>query len=229
MDVEIEWRTSIPEGVGLGGSSAIAIAVTRALCALRGVNLEPDAMAAFALAVEREDLGIAGGRQDQIVEAHGGLVFIDFAADPAGRCERLDAALLPPLLVAWRKDWAKNSGIVHAELRARYEADDGDVRGAMRELASIAAQARAALLAGDREGFGRCVDRTYELRASIMTLDPRDVAMVRCAQAAGAPANYTGSGGAIVAVCRDERHRLLVGERLASLPATGLISVARAG
>jgi GHMP kinases C terminal len=41
----------------------------------------------------------------------------------------------------------------------------------------------------------------------MMPLDPRHVEMIELARGAGATANYTGSGGAIVAVCRDEDHR----------------------
>src|SRR5882672_9551009 len=38
---DVRWSTDIPLTVGLGGSSAIVIAVTRALCELHGVALEP--------------------------------------------------------------------------------------------------------------------------------------------------------------------------------------------
>ena len=51
------------------------------------------------------------------------------------------------------------------------------------------------------------MDRSFDLRARMMPLDSRHVAMIDCARGAGAAANYTGSGGAIVAVCVDEDHR----------------------
>jgi hypothetical protein len=44
----------------------------------------------------------------------------------------------------------------------------------------------------------------------MMELDVRHVAMIERARACGAGANYTGSGGAIAAVCRDESHRVEV-------------------
>ena len=50
-----------------------------------------------------------------------------------------------------------------------------------------------------------------------MTLDPRHVAMIDCARAHGAAANYTGSGGAIVAVCSDRAHRAEVEAALADI------------
>lgn len=210
---EVKWATTVPPGVGLGGSSAIAIAVLRALCGLHGVELDPDQVAALALAVEREDLQIAGGRQDQIAEAYGGLTLMDFARE---RHERLDSALLPPLVVAWRTDLAEPSGLPHADLRARYTAGDQQVRACLEQLTPLTFAARDALTAGDREAFARAVDRTFDLRAQLMPLDPRHVALVECARGADAAANYTGSGGAVVAVCTDEAHRRRVLDALAS-------------
>jgi glucuronokinase len=200
----VEWSTSIPEGVGLGGSSAIVIAVARALCGLSGVALDHDELAAFALSVEREDLGIPGGRQDQTAECYGGLTLMDFSSETH---QRLDPSLLPPLVVAWRGDCGEHSGIVHGDLRSRWAGGDRLVRDSIAELAVLAHDAGRALADGARDEFGRCLDRSFDLRAQILALDPRHVAMIERARAAGARANYSGSGGAIVAVCEDEAHR----------------------
>lgn len=200
---DVTWETVIPRSVGLGGSSALVIAVGRALCAVHDVALEPLALASFAHAVERVDLGIAGGRQDQVVQAYGGLVFMDFA-EPDVRCEPLNPGLLPPWVVAWRPRTAEDSGVVHAGLRGRYEAGEPDVLEAMDALTRYARDARAALLAGDQAAFAGFVDETFDARRRILRLDPRHVEMVEIARAAGAAANYTGSGGAIVAVCRNQ-------------------------
>ena len=201
----IEWETSVPRGVGLGGSSAIVIATLRALCELHHVSLERGELAALALAVEREELGIAAGLQDRVAQSYGGLTFMDFG--PGGGYEPLDAWLLPPLVVAWRGNTSADSGIVHGDLRARFDAGEDVVRRAMTRLADLAREARAALLAGDRAAFAASVDASFDARAQMMELDERHVAMIELARAAGASANYTGSGGAIAAVCRDDSHR----------------------
>lgn len=193
----IEWSTTVPLGVGLGGSSAIAIATLRALAQLHQIELAPRELALTAHAIEREDLGIPGGRQDQLVQAHGGLTLMDWSEDPDGHVEQLDPALLPPLVVAWRHDASEPSGIAHADLRSRYRAGD------MPELAQLARDGADALRARDHDGFARTVDHSYEHRAAMMALDPRHVEMIDGARAAGASANYSGSGGAIVAVCHD--------------------------
>ncbi len=69
----VTWRTTIPRGVGLGGSSAIVIATIRALCQLHGVALTATELAGFALAVETDELGIAAGLQDRVAQSYDGL------------------------------------------------------------------------------------------------------------------------------------------------------------
>jgi glucuronokinase len=206
------WTTSIPREVGLGGSSALVTATLRALAELFEVALAPAQLAALALAIERDELGMASGPQDRVAQAFGGLTFMDF--DPAqltsegyGRYESLDPALLPPLYVAYRADAHGQSGAIHSDLRARFDASDPEVRGAMSELAGYAHGARDALLAGDSERFASCVDASFDVRRRIVALDPRHVELVERARALGASANYAGSGGAIVGACRDEVHR----------------------
>jgi glucuronokinase len=213
LRTSVEWSTSIPRGVGLGGSSAIVIATLRALCDLHAVRLEPMALAACALAVETEDLGIAAGPQDRVAQSHGGVTFMEFAGDRS-RCERLKPQL-PPLAVAWRAEASEDSGRVHGDLRERFARGEPGVREAIAALAAAARRARAAVLAGDRDELARCVDASFDARRALMTLDPRHVEMIEIARANGAGSNFTGSGGAIIAVCRDGPHRGAVGEALA--------------
>jgi len=210
----IAWRTSIPRGVGLGGSSAIVIATLRALCELRGIGSRPAELAELALAVETQELGLAAGLQDRVAQAFGGVTFMNFARGAQGRYEQLDPRLLPVLLIAWRAEAAADSDRVHRSLRARFERGDPVVRAGMSELADLALRARTALLRGDRARFAQCVEGSFEARRGMMALDPRHLEMISIARGCGASANYTGSGGAIVAVCRDPAHRAFVAEAL---------------
>lgn len=216
------WSTTIPRSVGLGGSSAIVIATLRALCAHHGLELGSVDLAELALSVEVDDLGIAAGLQDRIAQSFGGVTFMDFGRPP--RYERLDSALLPPLLVAWREHTGSSSGGVHGDLRRRYDAGDPGLQKAMAELAGLARAARDALLAGDHATLGRCADASFDVRTRILTLDPRHVEMVHIARSAGAAANYAGSGGAIVCVCRDLPHRAELARAL-ELEACGTVEI----
>jgi glucuronokinase len=159
------------------------------------MRLPYDELARVALAVEVEDLGIAAGLQDRLVQAHGGLLLMDFATR---RWEPLDPALLPPVYVAWRADAGQASGRFHAALRARFQRGERAVVAAMAELGDVARAGAAALRAGDHAQLARLIDRTFDVRASIADLDPRHVRMVEIARGAGASANFAGSGGAIV-------------------------------
>ena len=191
----VRWGTDVPREVGLGGSSAIVTAAVRSLCALHGHALDAGELAEMVLAVEVEDLGIAAGPQDRYAQAHGGLLLMDFAG-PEPRVERLDAALLPPLYLAWRTDAAETSHTVHGGLRER--AGEPAVRSAMARLAGHARAARDALLADDGASFAAALDGSFDVRDALLELDPRHVAMVRAAREVGSSANYAGSGGAIV-------------------------------
>jgi glucuronokinase len=194
--VAVRVECSVPVEVGLAGSSAIVIATLRALGELHGARVPAAELPALALAVETEELGIAAGLQDRLVQVHAGLVFMDFGSEPA-RHAPLDPALLPPLFLAWRAGAGAASGGFHGALRARFASGDPAVRRAMAALGDAARAARARLEAGDHAGFAAQVDRSYDLRASIAELDPRHVRMIEAARACGAAANYAGSGGAI--------------------------------
>jgi glucuronokinase len=197
--------SSIPPQVGLAGSSAIVIATLRALGELFASPIRRDELPAVAVACEDEELGIAAGPQDRVVQTHGGLLFMDFdpASAPAaglGAHELLDPALLPPLLVAYDRHATSHSGSVHAPVRDRFRAGDPEVIQTMSAIADLAHAGRQALVARDLERLGELLDHNFDLRQRVYELDPRHVAMVEAARAAGAAANYAGSGGAIVAI-----------------------------
>jgi len=212
--IRVAWNTTIPRSVGLGGSSAIVLAVLRALSSLHGVALSPAALAELALSIEVDDLGISAGLQDRVAQSYGGVTFMEFGEQ--ARYERLETASLPPLLIAWRPDAAEASGVVHGDLRSRHQEGDPVVLESMVELASAARRARAAALAGDGAELARCADRSFDARARMLALDARHVEMIEVARRHGAGANYTGSGGAVICVCEGERHREAVALALAA-------------
>jgi len=204
----VSCTSTIPREVGLAGSSAIVCAVLRALGAFHDVELAREGLPGLVLAVETEELGIAAGLHDRVIQVHGGLMFMDFdeqliAQRGFGAYEPLDPALLPPLFLAWRTDAAGPSGRVHGDLRARFEAGDPIVTSGMRELRALAFAARDALAGGDVTAFSAALDAGFDIRARMCALDPRHVAMVDAARALALPVTYTGSGGAVVGIAED--------------------------
>lgn len=80
----IRYQSNVPRQVGLAGSSAIIVATLRALMAFYGVEIPRRILPSLALSVETEELGIAAGLQDRVIQVYEGLVYMDFAADDGG-------------------------------------------------------------------------------------------------------------------------------------------------
>ncbi len=201
-------RSTIPQGVGLAGSSAIVIGALRALGKLFGDEIPDDDLPTLALACETEELGIPAGLQDRVIQTYGGLLLMDFDPDLPGwgRHEPLDPALLPSLFVAWLTGDETDSGEIHRAAHERFEAGDEVVAATMREIAALAKRAFTPLTLRDSAGLGLLLDENFDLRRRIYDLNPRHIELIETARGLGAPANYTGSGGAIVGLFRDEDH-----------------------
>jgi glucuronokinase len=212
LEVGVDVRTSIPREVGLAGSSAIVIAVLRALGELTGHPLPRPELAAQALAAEVDELGIAAGPQDRIVQSFGGLVSMDFGAD---RHEELPRELLPPLFVAWLAGGGRASGLTHTDLRSRWNRGDAVVHDGVRELTRLGSGARGALLAGDMATFAACVDGSFDVRARMLPLHAAESRLVAIGRAHGAAVNYAGSGGAVVGLLPSDRPASALGRAYA--------------
>ncbi len=209
---ELRYSSTIPRQVGLGGSSALVVATMRCLSEFSGIEIPDPILASLALRAETEQLGIAAGLQDRVVQSLGGLVAMDFGhldtdarfGVSFGRYESLDPARLPPLFLAYRTEAAEPSGTYHRQLRARFDAGDGLVRTTMRELAALVTEGRAALAWHDHRRFAELVGRNMELRRALGPLPEAQLALVDLAAELDAPATFAGSGGAVVGVARDD-------------------------
>ena len=198
----VTLTTDIPRQVGLAGSSAIVIATLRALAPRFGLVIAPNELAQLALHAETERLGIAAGPQDRVIQAYGGLRFMDFSA-ARERGRGLDPDLLPPMFVAWQPGPGAPSGVTHDDLRRRFEAGDRLVRTAMRRFAEFADAAVEALEADDRELLIEILNANFDTRASICAVGARDRELVDLGRSFGAGVKLCGSGGAVVGVVRD--------------------------
>jgi glucuronokinase len=121
-----------------------------------------------------------------------------------GHYEPLDPGLLPRVYVAYSDEHGEPTEVFHNDIRGRYNRGEPAVVEAMRRCASLAEEARDALLAGDRDRVGQLIDANFEQRRNIYKLPPGQVAMIDLARSVGASANFAGSGGAIVGLYRDE-------------------------
>ena len=214
----VEYKINIPRLVGLSGSSAICSAMLKALKAFYGVSIPEDEAPTVVLEAERDELGIACGLQDRVIQMYNGVVFMDFdrplvESTGHGRYERLyPSSLLPPpasllsrLYIAYDPNRAEESGKAHKKVKKLFQQQNHDVVAAMSEFADIAQQGRDALVAGRFEKIPALVNANFDLRDRIFNVAEENRRMVTVARSSGASAKFAGSGGAIVGTYEDDR------------------------
>lgn len=206
----IEYESTIPLRLGMGGSSAIIIAALRALCEYYSVEIAPALQAKLALETETKELGVPAGPQDRVIQVYEGLVYMDFAQQLMesrgyGEYERLEPALLPNVYLAYRTSLSEGTEVFHTNVRERWNSGDAGVRGAMEEWASYAVRGREALLTGDVAALGKLIDANFDLRQKIYTISPGNLEMIQTARSLGATSNFSGSGGAVTGTFEDDR------------------------
>ena len=195
----MRYETDIPRQVGLAGSSAIVVAALRALCGWFELEIPPAELAEMALAAELQDLGIAAGAMDRVVQAHGGLVLMDLAEPrSADSYQAIDPKRLPPLFIAWDPRGGQASGRSHGPVRARWLAGDPEVLAMVEAYRKLVDEGAACLRDGNVDGLRELMNRNFEMRTRVFDVSSRDRALVAVARDAGGAAKLCGSGGAVV-------------------------------
>ncbi len=225
VNFSIRYRSNIPRRLGLAGSSALVTATIKCLMEFYDVDIPKPFLPNLILSVETEELGIAAGLQDRVIQVYEGVVFMDFNRELMERqghgiYEELDPSLLPPLFLAYRQDLGEGSEVIHNNVRQRWLDGDTKVLDAMQDFASYAKETRDLLLAGRGMEIGPLMDKNFERRKTIFKLDPRNVEMVELARSVGAHGKYAGSGGAIVGMYYNEDMRIRLADAMNRIGAT---------
>lgn len=206
----IRYSSNIPHGVGLAGSSAIITACLRALMDFYGVSIAKYIQANLILSAEVDELHIAAGLQDRVIQVYEGLVYMDFskeimAKQGYGTYEALEPELLPKLYIAYRADLSEPTEVFHNNIRDRFERGDKEVTGAMSYWAGLTDKVKRCLLNRQLEKIAGLLNANFDRRRKIYRMSEENIQMVETARRLGASAKFTGSGGAIVGTYRNEQ------------------------
>jgi len=227
---DIELTTDVPYGSGLGGSSALAVAMAAALAASSGAEFEGENRVPFLRDVETRVLGKPAGIQDYYPAISGGLHCLRFEPGDV-RSERrdVDPSRWQRHMTLYDTGAVHSSGMNNWEIfRTRLEGDHvlatrlDEVGAAAREMADAAA-------GRDFRAMGDALRREWEARRRLAPVvsSPRIEAAIAAALSAGAWAGKAcgaGGGGCVVVLSPLEKTPE-VREALARLPDGRVLSV----
>jgi len=199
----LRFISDIPLQAGLGGSSALVMAALRAMGKAHGLQWTWRSLADATLTVEHEHLGIIAGPMDRWIQAQEEFLWMDFSGN---KTEVLPINTLPSLRVLISSKPGRPSGSVHAPIMERWSRGDPQIKRVMDAYRPLVEQGRVALLAGDISTLAECMDRNFELRASLFSIHEEDQAMINLCRRHGSAAKLCGSGGAVLALmkCKEE-------------------------
>lgn len=169
--MHVYLQTDAPLGSGLGLSSAIVVAVVGALAYWLGRRLTGYEHAELAYRIEREQLGIKGGKQDHYAATFGGFNFIEFFRDrtvvnPLRIPYHIIDELRCRLLLCYVGSRASSTNNIASQVN-NYAQGKQDVISALASLKALATLMKDALLHGRLNEFGKLLDRAWESKRKL--------------------------------------------------------------
>jgi D-glycero-alpha-D-manno-heptose-7-phosphate kinase len=218
-------HSDAPPGSGLGSSSTMVVALIGLIKHWQRLPLTNYEMAELAYQIERVDLAIQGGMQDQYAAVFGGFNFIEFGpsvvvVNPL----RIDIEIINELeyslLLCYTGRTRLSANIITTQVGA-YVRGETEVLRAMDELKSITVEMKNALLQGRLNDFGLLLHEAWnhkkKMAKQITTSNiDRLYETARENGALGGKILGAGGGGYLLLYCQfDKKH--LVAEALEKL------------
>lgn len=222
LSVTVTTYADAPAGSGLGTSSSVAVALTEAFRFWLNAPLGSYELAHLAYEIERLDLGLAGGRQDQYSAAFGGINFMEFYEN--------DRVLINPLrvpekivqelescLVTYYTGASRESANIIKEQSSRMTSKDAQSLDALHQLKRDAFSMKEALLRGEIEAMARTLGHSWEQKkrtaASVATAEIDKVYQAAMeAGAIGGKVSGAGGGGFMMFLIDPTRREHLLAE-----------------
>ena len=192
-----------PIGSGLGTSSAMVVGILKAFIAWLSLPLGDYETSRLAFEIERKDLALKGGKQDQYAAAFGGFNFMEFHKDELVivnplKIKRWIVDELESCLVLYFTGASRSSAKIINEQRKNTEKGDREAIEAMHAIKQSAVDMKHALLKGDMHALALILGRGWENKkrmASAIT-NPMIQEAFDTAIAAGAiSGKVSGAGG----------------------------------
>jgi D-glycero-alpha-D-manno-heptose-7-phosphate kinase len=214
-------HTNAPPGSGLGSSSAVMVAIIGVVAEHLGVDLTPYETAELAFRLEREDLAIPGGAQDQYAAAFGGFNFIEFGADgvvvnPLRVRDATVHELEHNMLLAFTGKTRVSDHIISDQV-SRYESGNDAALEGLRAQKVLAHKMKDALVKGEVDTIGHLLGEAWTQKRKMsdrISTPIIDEAIERAMRlgALGGKVTGAGGGGFLTFICEFERRHIVAAE-----------------
>ncbi len=192
--------SELPRGMGLGSSAAIAVAITRAVSNVMGLNIENDRINAIAFECEKLAHGTPSGVDNTLSTFAEPMLFRN---DGELHIEKLDLTETPPLLVAYGNEAGRTDEQV-AGVRQRRAKSPQRYDAIFDEIDRISLAGVSLLQTGNYTELGLAMNICHGLLNALEVSTPeleQMTALARQSGAAGAKLTGAGGGGSIIALC----------------------------
>lgn len=155
-----------PPGSGLGSSSTLAVALTGAFAAWLDLPLGSYEIAHLAYRIERQEMGMAGGKQDQYAATFGGFNYMEFFRDDKVIVNplRIDEAYINELesrLLLFYTSQSRLSASIIKEQQRNVKSNNRSSIEAMHVIKQQAAEMKEAMLTGRIDRIGHLLHEGF--------------------------------------------------------------------
>lgn len=167
LSFRITSHVDSPAGSGLGTSSTLVVSILGAFAEWLKLPLGEYDLARLAYEIERIDLGMAGGKQDQYAATFGGFNFMQFLQDdkvivnPLRIRQRYQDELAHNLLLYYTETSHVSAEIIQGQID-NVKANKASSVEAMHQLKKQASMMKESLLKGDIDAIGDILNLGWE-------------------------------------------------------------------